>query len=74
MRWCTRIAQNLSEERESRTTPVEFLVHYRDKRFGAMFDEVFKAKGHRDPPHAVAGTSGECLCGTVCPDRSKRVS
>jgi hypothetical protein len=45
LRWCAQIARNLSEARESRSTPLRFLVHNRDKRFGAMFDEVFKAEG-----------------------------
>ena len=44
LRWCTQIARNLSEARESRSTPLRFLVHDRDKRFGAMFDDVFKAE------------------------------
>jgi putative transposase len=43
--WCTQIARNLSEERESRDIPIRFFVHDRDKRFGATFDEVFKAEG-----------------------------
>lgn len=33
--WCTQIARNLSEARESRDIPIKFLVHNRDKRFGA---------------------------------------
>ena len=45
LRWCTQIARNLSEDRESPTARLRFLVHDRDKRFGAMFDEVFKAEG-----------------------------
>jgi len=45
--WCTQIARNLSEARESRDTPIKFLIHDRDKRFGATFDEVFKAEGIR---------------------------
>jgi len=45
--WCTQIARNLSEAREARDTPIKFLVHDRDKRFGATFDEVFKAEGIR---------------------------
>jgi len=45
--WCIQIARNLSEARESRDIPVKFLVHDRDKRFGATFDEVFKAEGIR---------------------------
>jgi len=45
VRWCTQIARNLSEARESRSTPLRFLVHDRDHRFGEIFDEVFKAEG-----------------------------
>ena len=43
--WATQIARNLSETREDRKEPIRFLVHDRDKRFGAPFDEVFKAEG-----------------------------
>ena len=43
--WATQIARNLSETREDRAEPIRFLVHDRDKRFGATFDEVFKAEG-----------------------------
>ena len=43
--WCTQIARNLSEAREGRSEPIRSLVHDRDKRFGATFDEVFKAEG-----------------------------
>ena len=43
--WCTQIARNLSEAREDRSEPIRFLVHDRDKRFGATFDEIFKAEG-----------------------------
>ena len=45
VKWCTQIARNLSETRESRSTPLRFLVHDRDHRFGGPFDEVFKAEG-----------------------------
>jgi hypothetical protein len=45
VRWCTQIARNLSEVRKSRPTPLLFLVHDRDHRFGEVFDEVFKAEG-----------------------------
>jgi putative transposase len=45
VKWCTQIARNLSEERESRSTPLRFLVHDRDHRFGEPFDEVLKAEG-----------------------------
>ena len=43
--WATQIARNLSEAREDRAEPIRFLVHDREKRFGATFDEVFKAEG-----------------------------
>jgi transposase InsO family protein len=43
--WATQIARNLSDAREDRKEPIRFLVHDRDKRFGAPFDEVFKAEG-----------------------------
>ena len=46
--WATQIARNLSQAREDRSEPVRFLVHDRDKRFGACFDEVFKARPHRN--------------------------
>jgi hypothetical protein len=45
VRWCTQIARNLSEARQSHSTPLRFLVHDRDHRFGEMFDEEFKAEG-----------------------------
>ena len=45
--WCTQIARNLSEVRESRDIPIQFLVHDRDNRFGPTFDEVFKSEGIR---------------------------
>ncbi len=43
--WCAQIARNLTDAREDRDTPVRFLVHDRDKRFGPTFDEVFRAEG-----------------------------
>ena len=43
--WCYQIARTLSEARESRVSPIKFLVHDRDNRFGPTFDEVFKAEG-----------------------------
>jgi putative transposase len=45
--WCTQIARNLSEVRECRDIPIQFLVHDRDNRFGPTFDEVFTAEGIR---------------------------
>jgi hypothetical protein len=73
VRWCTQIARNLSEERESRSTPLRFLVHDRDHRFGEIFDEVFKADRRSDHSHPVASPESKCLCRAFRPDRSRRV-
>ncbi len=43
--WCAQIARNLSEARENRVNRIKYLVHDRDKRFCAVFDEVFRAEG-----------------------------
>jgi putative transposase len=43
--WCAQIARNLSEARENRANQIKYLVHDRDKRFCAVFDEVFRAEG-----------------------------
>jgi putative transposase len=43
--WCAQIARNLSEAREERDSPIKYLVHDRDKRFCAVFDQVFCAEG-----------------------------
>ena len=43
--WCAQIARNLSEARESRVNRIKYLVQDRDKRFCAVFDEVFRAEG-----------------------------
>jgi transposase InsO family protein len=40
-----QIARNLSEAREDRVNPIKYLVHDRDKRFCAVFDQVFCAEG-----------------------------
>jgi putative transposase len=74
--WCTQIVRNLSEAREDRSEPIHFLVHDRDKRFGATFDEVFRAEGVeiiRTPWRAPkANAYAERWIRTVraeCPDR-----
>jgi hypothetical protein len=62
--WCTQIARNLSEAREHRSEPIRFLVHDRDKRFGATFDEVFKLRASRssecpgEPPRPTPMPNG----------------
>jgi putative transposase len=62
VKWCTQIARNLSEARESRSTRLRFLVHDRDPRFGEPFDEVFKAEGVEIIRNPVASPEGKCLC------------
>jgi transposase InsO family protein len=42
---CAQIAWNLTEAREGRQDPIDYLVHDRDKRFCPVFDEVFRAEG-----------------------------
>jgi putative transposase len=41
---CVQITRNLTEARENRIDPVKYLVHDRDKRFCAVYDEVFRAE------------------------------
>ena len=43
--WCAQIARNLSEAQKNRANHIKYLVHDRDKRFCAVFDEVFRAEG-----------------------------
>jgi transposase InsO family protein len=43
--WCAQIARNLSEARGDRVNPIKYLGHDRDKRFCAVFDQVFCAEG-----------------------------
>jgi putative transposase len=43
--WCAQIARNLTEVRESHVEPIRYLVRDRDRRFCAVFDEVFRAGG-----------------------------
>jgi putative transposase len=43
--WVTQQACNLSMGLEDRGTPVRFLIHDRDAKFGGGFDVVFRADG-----------------------------
>ena len=43
--WCAQIARNLTEAREGRTTPIRYLVHDRDKRFGEPSTRYSRAEG-----------------------------
>jgi putative transposase len=45
--WVAQQARNLIIERGEHEQPLRFLVHDRDAKFGAAFDEVFQAEGVR---------------------------
>ena len=71
--WCTKIARNLSQAREDRSEPIRFLVHDRDKRFGATFDEVFKAEGVEIIRTPWQAPKAKRLCRAMDPHRPGRV-
>ncbi len=43
--WTTQQARNLMIDRCGRERPVRFLIHDRDAKFSAAFDEVFRSEG-----------------------------
>src|ERR671936_1544989 len=43
--WVTQQARNLTMDLADRNRPLCFLVHDRDAKFGAAFDEVFRTEG-----------------------------
>ncbi len=45
--WATQQARNIVETFVDRTDPVRFLIHDRDSKFTAAFDEVFRSEGIR---------------------------
>jgi transposase InsO family protein len=45
--WATQQARNLIETLVERTDPTRFLIHDRDSKFTAAFDEVFHSEGIR---------------------------
>jgi len=45
--WATQQARNIIETFVDRTEPIRFLIHDRDSKFTAAFDEVFRADGIR---------------------------
>jgi transposase InsO family protein len=45
--WATQQARNIIETFVERTKPVRFLIHDRDSKFTAAFDEVFRSDGIR---------------------------
>jgi hypothetical protein len=57
-----------------RTEPIRFLIHDRDSKFTAAFDEVFRSQGRPEDPHAGTGTSRERFYRTVDRHSPSRVS
>jgi len=45
--WATQQARNIIETFVERTQPIRFLIHDRDSKFTAAFDEVFRSDGIR---------------------------
>jgi len=45
--WATQQARNIIETVVERTQPLRFLIHDRDSKFTAAFDEVFRSDGIR---------------------------
>jgi transposase InsO family protein len=45
--WVTRQARNIVETFVERSEPIRFLIHDRDSKFTAAFDEVFRSEGIR---------------------------
>ena len=45
--WATQQARNIIETFVDRTEPIRFLIHDRDSKFTAPFDEVFRSDGIR---------------------------
>jgi putative transposase len=45
--WSTQQARNIIEKFVDRTEPIRFLIHDRDSKFTAGFDEVFRSDGIR---------------------------
>jgi putative transposase len=45
--WATQQARNIIETFVDRTEPIRFLIHHRDSKFTAAFDEVFRSDGIR---------------------------
>jgi putative transposase len=45
--WATQQARNIVQKFVERTEPIRFLIHDRDSKFTAAFDEVFSSEGIR---------------------------
>ena len=70
--WVTQQARNLSFT--GLLERMRFLIHDRDSKFSAAFDEVFRSEGDQGDPHADPRTASECLRRALRPHRPRRVS
>jgi putative transposase len=53
--WATQQARNIVETFAERAEPARFLIHDRDSKFTAVFDEVFRSEGIRTVRTPVRG-------------------
>jgi putative transposase len=44
-RWAAQQARNLAHDLDERSQPLRFVIHDRDSKFSAAFDEVFRTEG-----------------------------
>jgi hypothetical protein len=65
--WVTQQARNLLMFLEDRGTPVQYLIHDRDAKYGGGFDEVFRADGV-DVSNPDQGTARQRLRRTMGED------
>ena len=70
--WVTQQARNLGFTAVFERT--RFLIHDRDSKFSAAFDEVFRSEGIRVIRDAGPGAAGERLRRALRPHRPRRVS
>jgi hypothetical protein len=72
--WATQQARNIIELFVERTEPIRFLIHDRDSKFTAAFDEVFRSEGIRTIRTPVRAPRRERLHRTLDRHRPSRVS
>ncbi len=72
--WVTQQARNIIETFVDRAEPIRFLIHDRDSKFTAAFDEVFHSDAIRTDPHTRARAARERVHRTVDRHRTPRVA